>query len=77
MQNVLAKEDVSVHSNSVQEVQEKDHNAEKHPPNDEQNVKSAADNHGDLPAATTTDKTDSQPMPAREISGGADGKNER
>ena len=77
MQNVLAKEDVSVHSNSVQEVQEKDHNAEKHPPNDEQNVKSVTDNHEDLPAATTTDKKDSQPMPEHERSGGADGDNDR
>ena len=77
MQNVLAKADVSVHSNSVQEVQEKDHNTEKLPPDNEQNVKLATDDLGDLPAATTTDKTDSQPMPAREKSGNMDGDKDR
>ena len=74
---MLAKADVSVHSNSVQEVQENEQ-AKQPPANDEQKFKSATDDNGrDLPAATNTEKTDSQPMLAREISSDIDGDNGR
>ena len=74
MQNVLAKADISVHCNSVQEVLEKDQNTEKRPPDNEQRVKSVNDDRGNLPAATATD---SQPLPAQERYGDADGDKDR